>query len=537
MPAHDAPSSSSSSSAAGQTAAEPAALHGPEDLGKIDLNDFFSLRKPKDVKAGLASGLKSMATGVCAGALGLVVAPIVGGFKDGAKGALCGLGAGALGAVVLPVTGVVIGTTQMVRGLINTPEAIMESSRGKIWNHDVREWTEWHVLALPDSDEADASPGVERLGAGRASTPKGGGSGGEYYELLDVSPGATEDEIRKQYYLLARKWHPDKRPGDPEAKLRFQKLGEAYQVLSSPALRARYDQGGTDSVDANFVDPSLFFSMLFGNEKFEFLVGELMITSLARLGGSMSAKQMARQQMQREAALVVNLRALLRRYVEGDVEGFRVAMTQEAATLVSQSYGEQLLPCIGEAFRMQAEIYLGNVFMSTVSRVAYQVNMLKSQLNGATAAFRVFKAQQDMEAAARKAAAEEGADAARRPAEGEADDAAASSDREQSAAERAKMEDVALPIMLDAMWAANAVDIQSTLRNVCSAVLQDKDASAEVRRRRTEALHMLGAIFQAAEVPESLQRTPKDNVTSAMQRVIHKQHNLEPSEEDAHHFS
>lgn len=47
----------------------------------------------------------------------------------------------------------------------------------------------------------------------------------------------------------------------------------------------------------------------------------------------------------------------------------------------------------------------------------------------------------------------------------------------------------------------------------------------------------LTALARRPQVPESLQRTPKDNVTSAMQRVIHKQHNLEPSEEDAHHFS
>jgi hypothetical protein len=63
-------------------------------LCALQLNDFFSLRKPKDAKAGLASGLKSMGTGVCAGVLGLIVAPIVGGCKEGAKGALCGLCAG-----------------------------------------------------------------------------------------------------------------------------------------------------------------------------------------------------------------------------------------------------------------------------------------------------------------------------------------------------------------------------------------------------------------------------------------------------------
>lgn len=500
-----------------------------QDDIKVDLNDFFSLRKPKDAKAGLASGLKSMGTGVCAGVLGLIVAPIVGGCKEGAKGALCGLCAGLVGAVVLPVTGAVIGSTQIIRGIINTPEAIIESGKGKIWNHDKREWTEWHVLALPDEEDTDTyNGGAGRGGAsGTSSGSRGEREEGDFYALLDVAPTATDDEIRKQYYLLARKWHPDKCPGDPEAKLRFQKLGEAYQVLSNPALRARYDAGGTDSVtDANFVDPSLFFAMLFGNEKFEFLVGELMISGLARMGGNLSQKQMARQQAQREAKLAVNLTALLRRYVEGDEEGFRVAMRDQAAELISQSYGEQLLPCIGEAYRMQAEIHLGNIFMSTVSRVAYQVNILKSQLNGATAAFKVFRAQQDIEAAAKrnKSAAEESSGG------GAGDGPAASSEQ------RAAAEEVALPVMLDAMWAANVVDIQNTLRNVCAAVLQDKSVAKQARQSRMHAMYEMGEIFQAAKAPERPTRTAEDNVNAAMLRVLHKQNNLEPSEEDSAYY-
>src|SRR5919112_4684874 len=66
----------------------------------------------------------------------------------------------------------------------------------------------------------------------------------DYYQVLGVSRTAAADEIKKAYRQLALKNHPDKNPGDVEAEQRFKEAAEAYEVLSDPEKRQRYDRYG-----------------------------------------------------------------------------------------------------------------------------------------------------------------------------------------------------------------------------------------------------------------------------------------------------
>jgi len=66
----------------------------------------------------------------------------------------------------------------------------------------------------------------------------------DYYEVLGVERGASEEELKKAYRRLAVQFHPDRNPGDKQAEERFKELNESYQVLSDAERRAQYDRYG-----------------------------------------------------------------------------------------------------------------------------------------------------------------------------------------------------------------------------------------------------------------------------------------------------
>ena len=73
----------------------------------------------------------------------------------------------------------------------------------------------------------------------------------DYYAVLGLEKGASDDEIKRAFRKLAIKYHPDKNQGNKEAEEKFKDINEAYQVLSDPEKKARYDQFGTADFDGS----------------------------------------------------------------------------------------------------------------------------------------------------------------------------------------------------------------------------------------------------------------------------------------------
>ncbi|XP_024115031.1 dnaJ homolog subfamily A member 3, mitochondrial isoform X2 [Oryzias melastigma] len=101
----------------------------------------------------------------------------------------------------------------------------------------------------------------------------------DFYEILGVSRSASQKDIKKAYYQLAKKYHPDTNPNDPEAKEKFAKLAEAYEVLSDELKRKQYDTYGAAGFDpqragagqqqyyragGSSIDPEELFRKIFG---------------------------------------------------------------------------------------------------------------------------------------------------------------------------------------------------------------------------------------------------------------------------------
>ena len=101
----------------------------------------------------------------------------------------------------------------------------------------------------------------------------------DYYEVLGVSKGATEDELKKAYRQLAKKYHPDTNSGDAAAEAKFKEASEAYAILNDPDKRRQYDQFGHSAFDGaggtGFSDFDMrdIFGEFFGGDIFGDLFG------------------------------------------------------------------------------------------------------------------------------------------------------------------------------------------------------------------------------------------------------------------------
>lgn len=227
----------------------------------------------------------------------LIAQPIAGAQDNGLPGFFAGLATGVATAVALPVTGVCVGAYQFGRGVANSAQAVRATHQGMVWDDESRQW---YFYKLDDEaallDQLEKGMQEQRQRSHRAasfSNTERKVKDRFYYDLLQVSTNASQADIKKAYYVQARKCHPDKNPNDPTAAAKFQQLGHSYQVLANDQTRAIYDRHGRPNpgnvlggslisdLHVNDIDPYIFFAVMFGSDRVQPYIGELWIANKA----------------------------------------------------------------------------------------------------------------------------------------------------------------------------------------------------------------------------------------------------------------
>ncbi|CDF37406.1 unnamed protein product [Chondrus crispus] len=300
------------------------------------------------------------------------------------------------------------------------------------------------------------------------------------YDMLQVPRDANSAHIKKSYYNLARRFHPDKNQDDAMATDRFQKLAEAYRVLSDPESRALYDRYGDkgpvkNSVDV--IDPSTLFAIVFGSQQFVNIIGELRLASLANNvdddGAAPSQEMLDRIQRERVGKLALEMVKVLKRWVDGDKRGFHGEMHRQMRRLEQAKFGVALLRKVGNVYIRQTSYLLDKTrpfnLSAVVRKASLRSHKISSHNKAMAAAGRVMDKQRRLH------------------------DRVMRSNRDNRSISDEEATQIAVEMAenaIDMMWKISVIDIETTLQDVVGIVLSGRDLIAEdlpaARERRPD---------------------------------------------------
>ncbi|KAF8127861.1 DnaJ-domain-containing protein [Boletus edulis] len=345
-----------------------------------------------------------------------------------------------------------------------------------------------------------------------------------YYELLGVPIDATTEDVKKAYRRLAIKHHPDKNPDDPHAEERFKQIAIAYQTLSDPVLRKKYNEFGSkeSAPEGGFVDPEEVFGAIFGGDRFLPIIGQIslardMKTALQEADEAegedgqdvkrdakgkeilteeekarreekekKAAAEKAEARAERIRKLVENLDRKLSIFTESatdpdDAEvsnSWRTICQIEADELRKESYGVELLHAIGFVYVSKAKHFLATSqslfgvggWLHNVQGKYHVFSETVSTLRSAIELKSVF----DQIQAAEKAG-------------------------NLSPEEKRRLEEQAAEKGLQALFKGTKLEIESVLREACDRILEDMTVPRTKATLRAVALQIIGEAYVAVK--------------------------------------
>jgi hypothetical protein len=509
--------------------------------------DYVGGGNPTNALTACSKGAGNMFIGTFGAATLLLSAPMAftkegwdsGGIVGGISGLIGGTIIGTVGAGLFLTSGTITTLGHVINGVCHTPGAVYGLASGRTWDEERQEWI---IYSLKDESDRVLSiteeSFIEQINKGVSiaailgntdqlswnnftglkntedipvsQRPKKNIKDRILYDVLGVEPEATASEIKKAYYVKARASHPDRNPDDPDASKKFQKIGDAYQVLSDPQMRELYDNRGTSSLDTSNqpkIDASALYAMIFGSEDFEAIVGELALASQMKMYISQVTEApnpnmhliLAFRQRKREVQLAVNLLKKIDLYIEDETK-FNELIATEVAELTKTPLGGTLLSLVGTVYTDKANSELSTLYSITSSLKSFGdnivdcVNLVDGAIQTASSALQFLKvsAQNQTENFDESNLSEEEKIHRMRARMMSAPPNATEKQRQE-------FKDVSKKVatsMIGLLFIVTKYDIVNTIHKVCDKLLKDYTVSNEVIEARKKALLALGSIYQ-----------------------------------------
>lgn len=317
----------------------------------------------------------------------------------------------------------------------------------------------------------------------KRTAPAGAGPGADegesFYDVLGVERDASQAAIKRAYYRMAVRYHPDKNPDDPHAEEMFKKISEAYQILSDEKKKELYDKYGKSAVgldqQGGAMDATLLFGVLFGAGKFEDTFGDIEELIDPQMFSEQPMDPEEREKYEKnlqetQDRLVELLKAKLRPFVHGYQREFSEIVAAEIEEKLNAPGGPSLLAHIAYVYTQEAKSHSGRWlglegFVTGIQETGHYISEAASVIGDLS---RMQALQKELE-------------------------------KNPEIAQTEQVQQRAATLGLGLMWRLGKLQIERAVRQVCRAMFSSRHCpTKEERKLHVAALKRLGELYHAA---------------------------------------